>query len=226
MAFPNWTHTPIPGVSLSASGLLALADLSTIAQRTAITGGSSWLDSLLLAPGLHYQQAAEDLLKGSGGSHAALSDASDGGEAVVEEGGSGGRRVVRIKNTATAAYIRRIATTRPGETVTLDVGAVPRSRGSWACDLGWGGLVSRKKVKVKMRRSDSGMHAFVWAEEEDRENEKDGGSGKEDDREEEDMDLDLGWVSHLLYLASPGLTVIAAVLVVLLRDCESPFLGT
>ncbi|KAM7209750.1 hypothetical protein V8F20_000153 [Naviculisporaceae sp. PSN 640] len=195
MAFPNWPQVPIPGVSLSASGILALADLSTIAQRTAITGGSSWLDSLLLAPGLHYQQAAEQLaIDGGAGTHTAHTDTDDfydgANPSVVVEGHGKSRRRIPINNAATAAYIRRIANSRPGETVTLDVG--------------WGGLVSSKKKKIKMKRSDSGGHAFVWAE--------------EGQKEQEHISLDLGWVSHLLYLASPVLTVIAAVLLVLEKD--------
>ncbi|OBT80904.1 hypothetical protein VF21_00166 [Pseudogymnoascus sp. 05NY08] len=59
--FLPWPATPVPGVALSASGLLALADLSTIANRTAITGTSTWLDMLVLAPGLHNQQSADTL---------------------------------------------------------------------------------------------------------------------------------------------------------------------
>ncbi|KAL5348861.1 hypothetical protein ACLOAV_006284 [Pseudogymnoascus australis] len=59
--FLPWPATPLPGIALSASGLLALADLSTIANRTAITGTSTWLDMLVLAPGLHNQQRADTL---------------------------------------------------------------------------------------------------------------------------------------------------------------------
>ncbi|GAO18674.1 hypothetical protein UVI_02059040 [Ustilaginoidea virens] len=57
----SWSVTPVPALSLSAAGLLALADLNTVAQRTVITGGSSLLDALVLAPGLQYQQAADAL---------------------------------------------------------------------------------------------------------------------------------------------------------------------
>ncbi|KAK3330602.1 hypothetical protein B0H66DRAFT_69074 [Apodospora peruviana] len=170
VSFPQWTTSPIPGVSLSAGGLLALADLSTVAQRTAITGGSSWLDALLLAPGLHYQQAAEELARGS-------ADAAAIVNAVEDQDGK--PTTFRINNAATAHYIRRIA--RPGQTVTLDVGAIP----------------VRWNARYFLRRSNSGMHATIWAE----------------------TDApDLGWVSHLLYLSSPVLTVASLVLVVLLQD--------
>ncbi|OAA70585.1 hypothetical protein ISF_02559 [Cordyceps fumosorosea ARSEF 2679] len=55
----GWTSTPIPSLSLSAAGLLALADLGTVARRTVVAGGASWLDALVLAPGLHHQQAVD-----------------------------------------------------------------------------------------------------------------------------------------------------------------------
>ncbi|KAK3371946.1 hypothetical protein B0H63DRAFT_374927, partial [Podospora didyma] len=176
--FPQWTTEPIPGLSLSASGLLALADLSTIAQRTAITGGSSWLDSLILAPGLHYQQAADELARRSGAG-SAIVDAVE--LEADEDKGSDGRPPIttfRINNAATALYLQRIA--RPGQTVTLDVGAIP---------IG--------KTRFWLRRSNSGNHATVWAE----------------------TDLpDLGWISQVLYLASPLLTIAALAFVVLFQD--------
>ncbi|KAK0628187.1 hypothetical protein B0T17DRAFT_588385 [Bombardia bombarda] len=172
--FPGWTTNPIPGVSLSAGGLLALADLSTVAQRTAITGGSSWLDVLLLAPGLHYQQAADELSRWSGGATRIV-------DAIEDYNGKA--TTFRVNNAATALYIRRIA--RPGQVVTLDVGALPirtkRKRG----------------VRYLLKRSESGMHATVWTE--------------------DDLS-DLGWLSHLLYLTSPVLTVAALVLVILFQD--------
>lgn len=188
VSFPEWTTHPIPGVSLSAGGLLALADLSTVAQRTAITGGSSWLDSLLLAPGLHYQQAADELVKWSASTATAFADAGTGPGAGVEPGvtrgdGSGEpgiqtRTSFRINNAATILYLQKIA--RPGQTVTLDVGTIPAIR-----------------QRLRIRRSESGLHATVWAVD----------------------DLpDLGWLSHVLYLISPVLTIAAIVLVILFQD--------
>lgn len=180
VSFPEWTTNPIPGVSLSAGGLLALADLSTVAQRTAITGGSSWLDSLLLAPGLHYQQAADELAKWSGSSATAVVDAGTGpgpGASVTRP------TTFRINNAATILYLQKIA--RPGQTVTLDVGTIPAIR-----------------QRLRIRRSESGLHATVWAVD----------------------DLpDLGWLSHVLYLISPLLTIAAIVLVILFQDCKSSF---
>jgi len=159
--FPEWTTHPIPGVSLSAGGLLALADLSTVGMRTVITGGSSWLDTLLLAPGLHYQQAADELARRSS-SNAMLS--------AVEQIRGHQSVTFNINNAATTNYIQRIA--KPGETVTLDVG-------------------------LRLRRSQSGLHATIWAV---------------------DDIPDLGWLSHVFYLMSPVLTIAAIILTVLLRD--------
>lgn len=62
--FLPWSQEPFNNVSLSASGLLALADLSTIARRTALTGNASWFDAFVLAPGIHYQQRCETLNDG------------------------------------------------------------------------------------------------------------------------------------------------------------------
>ncbi|KAH8908089.1 hypothetical protein BR93DRAFT_937372 [Coniochaeta sp. PMI_546] len=135
MGFPNWTVEPIPGVSLSAGGLLALADLSTIAQRTAIAGGSSWLDSIVLVPGLHYNQAADQL---TGNTPPSLLSAVE----TLQDGQS---LTFPIRNAATANYIRRIA--RPGQTVTLDVGCLPNARS-----------------RFRLKRSQSGKHATLYAD--------------------------------------------------------------
>ncbi len=56
-----WTDTPLDGTFLSASGLLVLADLSTIAKRTVLKGGSTYVDAFILAPRLHQQQLCESL---------------------------------------------------------------------------------------------------------------------------------------------------------------------
>ena len=68
MAFNSlWSTTPLPNISLDAAGLLALADLSAIAERTALTGSASYWDALILCPGIHRQQAATELNKGEYG---------------------------------------------------------------------------------------------------------------------------------------------------------------
>lgn len=180
---PGWTNNPIPNFSLSASGLIMLADLSTLAHRTALRGGSSWLDFLLLVPGLHYQQAADELASGGG---AAVLRAA---EVVHGDGGGGAPAVVyhTIVNKAVVGYITRTAV--EGKTVVLDVGEIPvRARG-WRMGTR-GGMYGR------------GGHVDLA---------KGGGGGGVPD---------LGWAAHLLYLASPVLTVIAAALIILLGDCR------
>ncbi|KAI1402630.1 hypothetical protein F4819DRAFT_454010 [Hypoxylon fuscum] len=163
--FPNWSQTPIPHFELSASGLLALADLGTIANRTRLVGGSSWLDALLLAPGLHYQQAADAL---TGDNHKESYSAVE-----LYEGRTSTHN---IANTATRRYLERVGLA--GQTVTVDVGMLPQ-RNYWP-----------------RRQGGRGQRATIWA----------------------DQGADLGWVSHVLYLASPVLTVAAFVLMILLRE--------
>lgn len=168
---PGWSIHPIPSFTLSAAGLLALADLSTIAQRTALRGGSSWFDSLTLVPGLHYQQAADELARSEGLTIliAVEDPASDG--SVVRH---------RIVNQAVVNYVLRIA--KDGETVLLDVGELP----------------SRSRTKGNSQS----QRAVLYA----------GGEAEHGD--------ELTWAAHLLYLASPALTCVAVVLVILLSDCE------
>lgn len=183
---PGWTNTPIPNFSLSASGLIVLADLSTVAQRTALRGGSSWLDFLLLVPGLHYQQAADELARHGGG----LPPGAAGAAAVpltAIEVVDGDRPVShRIVNQAVVNYVLRTA--REGRAVVLDVGEIAPARSrSWRA---------------------RGRRASVYALRSSR------GGGGDDDLP------DLGWAAHLLYLASPVLTCVAAALIVLLGDCE------
>ncbi|KAH8201991.1 hypothetical protein TruAng_003834 [Truncatella angustata] len=163
--FPNWTQVPIPNFSLSASGLLALADLSTIAQRTAITGGASWLDALLLAPGLHYQQAADALGK-------------ETAKCEALENVQGKMSAYNITNPATIRYLQTVG--RQGEIVTVDVGMIPQ----------------RSYFRRASRGQPQGQRSTIWH-----------GSSS-----------DHGWLSHVLYLASPMLTVTAVVFLVLLRE--------
>ncbi|KAF8418159.1 hypothetical protein EV426DRAFT_638573 [Tirmania nivea] len=46
---------------VEAGGIVALADLTTIATRCALTGGATWLDIFVLCPGIHLQQRAAEL---------------------------------------------------------------------------------------------------------------------------------------------------------------------
>jgi hypothetical protein len=106
--FYSYPTIPIKGLSLSTSGLLALADLSTTAKRTALTGTSTWLDIFVLAPGLHYQQNAESL----GQTHANVP--------LPEVTNLHTGTISRVTNTATIHYLRRV--NRTDKTVIIDVG--------------------------------------------------------------------------------------------------------
>ncbi|CAP67600.1 uncharacterized protein PODANS_1_14930 [Podospora anserina S mat+] len=141
---PTWNPKPFPGISLSAGGLLALADLQTIAKRTAITGGASWADAFLLAPGLHYQQAAGDLFRkgGSGGASAITK--------IVDQSSPDREVTLQLNNAATAEYIQSIA--KPGQEVVLDIGRVRET--------------TRGK-RYFLRRSNGGRSAVAWSEEEE-----------------------------------------------------------
>ncbi|KAL8862607.1 MAG: hypothetical protein Q9178_001105 [Gyalolechia marmorata] len=75
-------------------GLLTLTPLTAIAQRTALLG-TSLLDSLILAPGLHLQPTANDLHKGEYPACAALTSGY----------------VFRVENPATVYFLQRIGRT-------------------------------------------------------------------------------------------------------------------
>lgn len=94
---------PIPGVSLDAAGLIALADLTTIAKHTALNGTSSFLDLLVLCPGIHRQQQATNL---------------NGGELPPTAALTSGY-VFRVENQATVFYLQKKGV--PGHLVTLNV---------------------------------------------------------------------------------------------------------
>ncbi|GFP59530.1 hypothetical protein TASIC1_0013022600 [Trichoderma asperellum] len=204
----SWTATPIPNLSLSAGGLLALADLNTIAQRTAIAGGSSWLDAFVLAPGLHYQQAADLLTPEYGAGRPVLSMALDGGAA----------RYV-VNNVAMVKYLRRLWE-REGKygVVTLYVkmdegeglGSVLTFASSLSLLLGHEASASSGKKdhhntsnrRRWQRRQQRGLERL-----------------REIDHESHVKEaLEMDWVSHALYLLSPLLTVSAIVFMVLLQD--------
>ena len=99
----QWSKMPIPGVSLDATGLIALADLTTLAQRTALNGTSSFLDLFVLCPGIHRQQHATDLNGGELPPTAALTTGY----------------VFRVENQATVFYLQKMGV--PGHLVTLTV---------------------------------------------------------------------------------------------------------
>lgn len=102
----------IKGVSLEASGLIALADLQIIAHRTALTGSASFLDILFLAPGIHCQQAASEI---------------NGGEYPTAGAMTSGY-VFRIENQAMVGYLQRVG--EPGHLVNVTVSSPQKPRHS------------------------------------------------------------------------------------------------
>ena len=107
---------PIPGVSLDLTGLIALADLTTLAQRTALNGTSSFLDLFVLCPGIHRQQYATDLNGGELPPTAALTTGY----------------VFRVENQATVFYLQKMGV--PGHLVTLTVEEESKSEGKKRAD--------------------------------------------------------------------------------------------
>ncbi|KAE8375417.1 hypothetical protein BDV26DRAFT_299678 [Aspergillus bertholletiae] len=95
--------TAFPVMSLDLVGIIFLADLSIIAQRTALTGGCSFLDTLIFCPGLHCQQDAPDV---HGGEYPAVAAMTTG-------------YVFRVENPATINFLQRVG--RPGQLTTLSV---------------------------------------------------------------------------------------------------------
>ncbi|KAK1238786.1 hypothetical protein MKX07_004362 [Trichoderma sp. CBMAI-0711] len=205
-----WSSTPIPNLSLSAGGLLALADLNTIAQRTVIAGGSSWLDAFVLAPGLHYQQAAD-----------LLTPEEYNGEAsskLVLCTLDGKKTRLVVSNVGMVKYLRRLWQEREGKygVVTLYVGEDDAFAfgSSLSVLLGYenaegGGDGSTDEGR--RRRQRRWLRALRRVREEEEEERRKGRG-----RVREVLEMD--WVSHVLYLLSPLLTVAAIVLMVLLQD--------
>lgn len=81
--------------TLSLTGLLALADLDIIAQRTALSGTSAWSDALSVCPGLHRQRRAGLLSNGEFPACAAMNTG----------------HVFRVENPATVFYLQSISET-------------------------------------------------------------------------------------------------------------------
>lgn len=91
------------GIQLDSAGLVALADVRSIAKWTAITGSSSLLDVLFIAPGIHQQQAAVELNRGEYPATGALTTGY----------------VFRIENEATVRFLQSVGMT--GQLTTLAV---------------------------------------------------------------------------------------------------------
>jgi len=107
----DW-KVPFPNTSLDAAGLIALADLNTIAYRTVLSGSANFLDALVLCPGIHRQQKASDLNKGKFPAAAALTTGY----------------IFRIENQATVAYLQTVGTTGQLQSLVIEKA---RGRGTW-----------------------------------------------------------------------------------------------
>ncbi|OGM49371.1 hypothetical protein ABOM_003599 [Aspergillus bombycis] len=100
-------------MSLDLVGIIFLADLPLIAQRTALTGGSTFLDTFVLGPGLHRQQDAADVY---GGEYPAVAAMTTG-------------YVFRVENPATVNFLQRVG--RTGQLTTLSVTKVRKAKQGW-----------------------------------------------------------------------------------------------
>ncbi|KAK0211965.1 hypothetical protein IW262DRAFT_1412746 [Armillaria fumosa] len=96
-------------VTLDAAGLVALADLSAVALRTALMGTASYLDILVLAPGMHTQQSADDVNRGEFPATGSMTTGN----------------IFRVENPATVRYLQDIS--RTGCLVTAKVSLKSRS---------------------------------------------------------------------------------------------------
>ncbi|KAI6773010.1 hypothetical protein HG530_003968 [Fusarium avenaceum] len=95
-----------PDVSLDAAGLVALADLTTIEERTVLTGNATLMDIFILCPGIHMQQKSAGL---NGGEYPACGNMVSG-------------FVFRVENPATVYYLQRVGKT--GHLTNLNVSKI------------------------------------------------------------------------------------------------------
>jgi hypothetical protein len=91
-------------------GIIALADLPIVLERTALAGKAYWSDILILCPGIHRQQLATELNHGEYPATAALTTGY----------------VFRIENQATVYFLQKVGKT--GCLTTLSVENAGRSR--------------------------------------------------------------------------------------------------
>ncbi|MCJ1388586.1 hypothetical protein MMC18_001433 [Xylographa bjoerkii] len=108
-----WSNNSIAGLSLDAAGLVALADLETIEERTALTGTSTYLDVFVLCPGIHRQQHATGL---NGSELPAVAALTSG-------------YVFRVENPATVLFLQKIGKT--GHLVNAEVSHVSGNISAW-----------------------------------------------------------------------------------------------
>ncbi|KAK5682358.1 hypothetical protein LTS10_005485 [Elasticomyces elasticus] len=107
-------------ISLDLAGLIFFADIDAVARRTALTGGISFADVLVLCPGLHKQQYAPTLSKGEYPACAAMTTGY----------------VFRVENEATVLYLQRVSKT--GHLTTLSVTSEPDTAGERSYNMAAG----------------------------------------------------------------------------------------
>lgn len=88
----DWISEGLSLIPLDLVGLVALADLSDVARRTAVTGTSTLIDVLVLCPGFHRQQDAPNL---------------NGGEYPICAAMTTGY-VFRVENEAIVSYLQKV----------------------------------------------------------------------------------------------------------------------
>ncbi len=90
-------------ITLEATGLLALADLPAVTLRTALVGGACFLNMLVLVPGMHKQQCADEINRGE----------------FPTTGTMTSGYIFRVENPSTVSYLQSIGQT--GHLVTARV---------------------------------------------------------------------------------------------------------
>jgi hypothetical protein len=125
-----WHYTP-----LSLVGLLGLADLNTIAERTALNGTSGWLDVLILCPGLHRQHKATQLNDGEFPACAAMTTGY----------------VFRIENPATVFYLQSVGETGKLTSISVTETDARFPKGAYLVHLAAGSSVAALAFLVSLR---------------------------------------------------------------------------
>ncbi|KAH0827302.1 hypothetical protein J3R83DRAFT_3925 [Lanmaoa asiatica] len=90
-------------LNFNVCGLIALANIKTIANRTAFTGTASFLDVLFIAPGIHCQQEVAGINQGEYPTTGALTSGY----------------VFRVENQATVRFLQRVS--KAGHLVGISV---------------------------------------------------------------------------------------------------------
>lgn len=110
----------------SLIGLIALADLDMVARRTAFGGTSTWLDTLVLCPGLHRQHKAVKFNDGEFPACAAMTTGY----------------VFRIENPATVLYLQSVGETGKLTNISVSKAASHAQEGVHLLYLAAGSLAS------------------------------------------------------------------------------------